>query len=283
MNTSQQVFAVVETQFSNFGLTPFKAATLLGYRTMLISKDPERFRALTSAGEVFSSYVDEVVVADTNSTAELLKVLRPVRDGGNLAGVYTLTDYSLVQVAEAAEHLSLPGLTVEAARKCVNKLEMRKACHLHGVRVPKFEQSTSLEQAIAVANGFGYPCVLKPMTESASIGVTLCRNEEDVRTAFESLTASPFNFRGQLRPEGVLVEEYIVGFEVSVESFHDGVQRHTIGVTDKNLGPHPFFVEMGETFPSMLSASTSMYASKRPPERLTPWGIVLAVPMLKSS
>ncbi|MFD9339491.1 ATP-grasp domain-containing protein [Streptomyces sp. NPDC060028] len=60
--------------------------------------------------------------------------------------------------------------------------------------------------------------------------------------------------RGQPRRPGALVEEYLLGFEVSVESVLVDGERRFLGVTDKALGPHPYFVEMGDTFPSMLSA-----------------------------
>lgn len=58
--------------------------------------------------------------------------------------------------------------------------------------------------------------------------------------------------RGQPREAGALVEEYLVGPEVSVESLSYHGETVLLGVTDKMLGPHPCFFERGETFPSVL-------------------------------
>ena len=62
----------------------------------------------------------------------------------------------------------------------------------------------------------------------------------------------PRNVRGQLRHPEVLVEEYAVGHEVSVEVLASGSRLHVLGVTDKVVGGNNCFVELGHLFPSML-------------------------------
>jgi biotin carboxylase len=253
MSTEPGVLAVVESQLSNFGLTPLRAAHELGFHTVLVSNDPDRYRVVSLAEEVYAKHLDEVVTTDTNSVDAVVAALAPFHAAGRLSGVMTVTDYNIPIVAEVAARFGLPGLSPEAARNCRDKLLMRDACRAAGVAVPDYHQATGEADALDAAGRFGYPCVVKPMTESASIGVTLCRTPDEVVAAYRDLTASPTDFRGQPRRPGVLVEEYLIGFEVSVESVLVDGERHILGVTDKALGPHPHFVEMGDTFPSMLS------------------------------
>ncbi|MET9803536.1 ATP-grasp domain-containing protein [Streptomyces sp. NPDC006368] len=249
------VLAVVESQLSNFGLTPLRAAHELGFHVVLVSNDPDRYRVVSLAQEVFARHIDEIVRTDTNSVDAVAAALEPFRAAGRLRGVMTVTDYNIPIVAEVAARLGLPGLSPQSARTCRDKLLMRQACAAAGVAVPGFHQATSEEDALAAADRFGYPCVVKPMTESASIGVTLCRTPAEVRDAYREISGKPTDFRGQPRRPGALVEEYLIGFEVSVESVLAGGERTFLGVTDKALGSHPHFVEMGDTFPSMLSPS----------------------------
>ncbi|MFE6909436.1 ATP-grasp domain-containing protein [Streptomyces erythrochromogenes] len=248
------VLAVVESQLSNFGLTPLRAAHELGFHTVLVSNDPDRYRVVSLAEEVFTRHVDEIVRTNTNSVDAVVTALEPFRADGRLRGVLTVTDYNIPIVAEAAARLGLPGLDPGAAATCRDKLLMREACAAAGVAVPGFHRAVDEEDALAAADRFGYPCVVKPMTESASIGVTLCRTPGEVLAAYREISSKPTDFRGQPRRPGALVEEYLLGFEVSVESVLVEGERVFLGVTDKALGPHPHFVEMGDTFPSMLSA-----------------------------
>ncbi|WP_267241855.1 ATP-grasp domain-containing protein [Streptomyces sp. PR69] len=252
--TGPGVLAVVESQLSNFGLTPLRAAHELGFHTLLLSNDPDRYRTVSLAEEVFARHIDEIVRTDTNSVDAVVAALEPCRSAGRLSGVLTVTDYNIPIVAEAASRLGLPGLSPQAARVCRDKLLMRQACAAAGVAVPGFCQATSEQAALAAADRFGYPCVVKPMTESASIGVSLCRTPDEVLDAYRAISSRPTDFRGQPRRPGALVEEYLLGYEVSVESVLSAGERTVLGVTDKALGPHPHFVEMGDTFPSMLSA-----------------------------
>jgi biotin carboxylase len=256
VSAERGVVAVVETQLSNFGLTPLRAAFELGYRALFMGRDPERYHVLGTAEEVFSTYVDEVVKADTNSVDAVVQALAGVHGQGLLRGVLTVTDYQLPIVAEVARRFGLPGLSPDAARRCRDKLLMRQACAEADVPVPRFHHVSGEADALRAAADVGLPCVVKPMTESASIGVTLCRTPAEVSAAYHAISSVPHDFRGQPRRAGALLEEYLLGVEVSVESVLVDGQRDVLGVTDQTLGPHPYFVEIGDTFPSMLSART---------------------------
>jgi biotin carboxylase len=237
---------VVETQHSPLGLRPLSAARRLGARAVFVTRDLRRYVHEGSPLTALPDLADEVIEADTTDPEVIAGLLRP----GD--GVCTVTDYSLEVVAEAARLAGLPGLDPAAARAARNKLATREACARAGVPVPRFARVLTVGQAQEAAAAIGYPCVVKPPTDAGSIGVVLCRDPDALEQAAAQLLAVATDYRGQPRPAGILVEEYLVGLEVSVESFVADGRRSVLGVTDKKLGPHPHFAELGQDFPSLL-------------------------------
>jgi biotin carboxylase len=244
------VFAVVETWLAPVGRTPLRAAKDLGLRTVFLTSDLSAYAATDAARAELASCVDEFVTVDTQSTDAVVKALAPL--GGQLRGVFSTNDYNVTVVAEAAEALGLPGLSPRAAHGARHKLRTRERCGEAGVPVPRWHWAHTEEDARACAAALGLPCVVKPMTDAAGIGVRLCRTPDEVAEQYRWITGDPKDFRGGTRTPGVLLEEYLVGFEVSVEIVAVDGAYTVLGVTDKALGPHPHFVEIGETFPSLL-------------------------------
>jgi biotin carboxylase len=91
--------------------------------------------------------------------------------------------------------------------------------------------------------------VVKPVAGSGSVGVSLCATAREAADAVAALLAVGVDERGNARDPHVLVEEYAVGPEFSVETIGDTV----VGVTRKHLGPAPYFVETGHDFPAPLA------------------------------
>jgi biotin carboxylase len=243
-----RTFAVVEAQLSTSGILPVRIAASLGYRAAFLTNDVARYADLENFTAVFGAGV-EVVEADTNSVDGVLAGLGQLEE---LAAVYTHCDYNLPLVAAAARELRLPGLSPEAAAIARNKLSTRRACQAAGVPVPGFVHATTEAEAVSAADRIGFPCVVKPMTESASTGVALAYDREDLTRYFRDIAGQPFDARGQQRLAGALIEEYALGYEVSVETVTHAGTTTLLGVTDKLLSSHPYFAEIGDTFPSVL-------------------------------
>ena len=258
---SAGVVAVVETQLSSFGLMPLRVARELGFRTAFLTNDTNRYRSVPIAEEIFSRYTDAFVEADTNSVEGVERGLEGLGGLGALRSVFTICDYNLPIVAEVAARHGLPTVAPQAAATARNKARMREVCSAAGIPCPRFTWAKSLEDAEAAAQEVGLPCVVKPMTESASVDVALCRTLDDVRAQYAYIAENPRDARGQPRPPGVLVEEYLVGYEVSVETVAVDGEIRVLGVTDKLLGPHPYFAEIGDTFPSGLPEESQREAA----------------------
>src|SRR4051794_39978599 len=83
-------------------------------------------------------------------------------------GVFTFAEMSVNATAMIAEALALPGISPDAARNCRNKLLMRQAHQRGGVPIPGFRFVSDVAAALAAAEEFGYPVILKPTLGAAS-------------------------------------------------------------------------------------------------------------------
>ena len=87
-------------------------------------------------------------------------------------------------------------------------------------------------------------------------------NRDQVERRIVELLAMRQNSRGQDHEPGGLVEQCLFGPEVSVETFTYAGTTTVLGVTDKSLGPVPYFLETGHVFPSILPSSVTDRAAR---------------------
>jgi predicted ATP-grasp superfamily ATP-dependent carboligase len=153
-------------------------------------------------------------------------------------------DESLVEdAAKVAAMLGMPGAGVEAARRCRDKLRTREA--LAGL--PSFavahRVAHTLQEALDAAATIGYPVVLKPRALAGSAGVIRVDTAQQMRAAMDIVLHARFPGLPQL--DGVLVEEYLQGPEISVDSVVIGGDVHCVNVARKRVGFAPAFEEIG--------------------------------------
>lgn len=165
-------------------------------------------------------------------------------------GVMTLaTDMPMRSVAAVAKEMNLMGISVDTALKTTNKAEMRKALQLGGVPIPKFFKVSNKSEYFDAVSQFGVPFIVKPADSSGSRGIFEVTDITDDRLISEAYGYSyPYSRSGD-----VVVEEYMNGPEVSVETLSvDGV-CHVIQITDKLTTGAPHYVEMGHSQPTRHS------------------------------
>ncbi|WP_305788049.1 ATP-grasp domain-containing protein [Symbioplanes lichenis] len=251
--------AFVESNMTGTGMQALRLAHDRGLGIAFLTSDLGKYDADPDAARTIRDLAGEIVTCDTNSPEALEKALRNLP--GPVRGIMTVMEYFVPVVAATASRMGLPGLDPGAAAAARDKGRSRSVCHDHGVPVPRFRFVGALDQLDAALDEVGLPCVIKPVDESASIGVTLCRTREQAYERMRELAGSRTNSKGQPRTPGGLVEECLFGPEVSVETFSHGGRTVVLGVTDKLLGPVPHFVELGHTFPSGLPPERSRAAA----------------------
>lgn len=256
-NDRDGIIVIVEAQLSRPGIMWPEIAADLGYRTVFLTNDIDRYKKIPDFADALCRDDVDIRAADTNSCAGILAAIAALPEPAEVRALFTQCDYNIVMAAEAAAALGLPGPNTDSALKARNKLFARQAYLEHGVPAPAFEHATTREEAARAAAKAGFPCVVKPMTEAGSVDVALCRTADDVAERFAIITGEPLDRRGQRKTPGVLVEEYCQGYEVSVETVTFKGMTHVLGVIDKSLGPHPHFTEIGDVFPSCLPPSVT--------------------------
>ena len=193
-------------------------------------------------------FKEEYVTKEIVSTIDVTRVV-DVAKKHNVDAVITLaSDMPMRSVAAVAKELNLIGISEETAINATNKAEMRKCLQQSGVPIPEFYKVSNQGEFEEVIYKFDKPFIIKPADNSGSRGIFLVENLEDVDFARDAYLYSKQNSRGG----DVVVEEYMKGPEVSVETLSvDGV-CHVIQITDKLTTGVPHFVEMGHSQPSRL-------------------------------
>ena len=176
------------------------------------------------------------------------------------AGILALGDRPALAAAYAARGLGIPfnhPLSVEA---CRSKLRMREIFREVGLPSPWFKSfplDPTPEPALA---GVRFPCVVKPLSLSASQGVQRANNAAEFRAAWlrlRNLLRSP-QIRATREPnlDAALVEGYLPGREVAVEALLTDAQLRILAIFDKpDPLEGPFFEESIYVTPSRLTAA----------------------------
>ena len=90
-----------------------------------------------------------------------------------------------------------------------------------------------------------YPCVVKPCEGAGKKGVSFVHNKEEFQKAIQYALN---DYDGN-----IIVEEYISGKEISVESISYKGQHYIVQITDKDSSSAPHFVELGHHQPARIS------------------------------
>lgn len=140
-------------------------------------------------------------------------------------GVLTFSESAVVTVAAVAEALGLPGIGVEAAVNARNKFLMRQAFERAGVASPRYRLVPTVADALAAAEEFGYPVIVKPTHGAGSNFVFKVGTPEELAERYaeaEEGSRSMVWARSEpdgvdLGPSGLLVESFLDGREYLME------------------------------------------------------------------
>jgi biotin carboxylase len=219
------------------------------YREYLLASIGSRYRIHLFLGAEPSwerAYVTGSTVLDMTDTvgadamcaaAAELAALGPVH------GVLSWDEARVLQSAKVAAALGLPGGDPDMVLRCRDKYLTREALAAAGVAQPQSVQVATLEQALATAERIGYPVVLKPRALAASLGVVRVDTPDELAAQFPF--ARDTTVPGAWHYDAVLVEEYLAGPEISVDSAVHAGQVVPMFVARKEVGYPPYFEEVG--------------------------------------
>lgn len=216
-------------------LPAIEKAIDMGLRVIVIDMNPEAvgFRVPGVIKEVISTIDTDAAIAAAKRYS--------------IDGIMTLaTDMPMRTVAAVAQECGLVGISIETAIKATDKAVMRETMQRAGVPVPRFIQVENVAEYRNAVNQFEGPFVVKPSDSSGSRGIFLVKDRKESEVAYYYALSFTHN-------NIVVVEDYMIGPEVSVETLAIDGEVNVIQITDKITTGAPHFVEIGHTQPSRLS------------------------------
>lgn len=155
------------------------------------------------------------------STAHILDAARRTGAQAIHPGYGFLSENAEFAEACAGEGIVFIGPTPAQMRRFGLKHEARALAEAYGVPLlPGSGLLTDPQAAVRAVAGLGYPVMLKSTAGGGGIGMQVCRGEEELALAFESVRRLGQNF---FKQSGMFVEKYVEqARHVEVQIFGDG-------------------------------------------------------------
>ena len=215
--------------------------------------------------------------APTVATQAILKFA----DTYPLAAIVGVDDDTTLLATTASEALGLPHNPVASAKATRNKYLLRDTLAANRVSVPAYQRFSIYDNPTEIVgigspkrySGVGssnpdgtgtqvsFPCVIKPLSLSASRGVIRADTPAEFIEAFQRTTKLLRTLQAATEADSqehvsqyLLVEDYIPGIEVALEGILIGGELKTLALFDKpDPLEGPFFEETLYITPSRLS------------------------------
>ncbi len=190
-------------EFDYSGTQACKALRSLGYEVILVNSNPATI--MTDPGMADVTYIEPLNV---KVLTEIIAKERPdalLPNLGGQSGLNLSAELSRSGVLEV-HGVKIIGVNVDAIERGEDRQAFKRTMERLGIEMPKSEVVTRVQDAERVAEGLGYPVVLRPAYTMGGTGGGLVYNVEELRTVCaRGLAAS---LVGQ-----VLVEESVLGWE----------------------------------------------------------------------
>jgi biotin carboxylase len=207
-----------------------------------------------------SKVPDRLLTLDFSDPARAAAMAAEFHARRPISAVVAVDDLTTVAAAAIAERLGILANSVSATATARNKLAQRSCLSAAGVQVPRFWPISLGQDLEAAARRVEYPCVLKPLTLSASRGVIRVDDADGFVAAARRIAAilsrEPNAVSGLVAPT-LLCERFIPGGEVALEGLMAGGTLHTLALFDKpDPLDGPVFEETLYVTPSRLPGET---------------------------
>ncbi|MHC5699882.1 ATP-grasp domain-containing protein [Streptomyces tirandamycinicus] len=199
--------------------------------------------------------ISGVAFTDFGDPAAALDDLTAFCRANGVDGVVACWEFLSPVATLLAARLGLPGHDPVRAAACRNKRLMAEMFAAHDVPAPRTVTAADHHTLArrAEAAGIGFPLVVKPVENAASIGVTVVSSAEDLPAAAR-LAASETHKPSHGIPldTTLLGQEYVDGDEFSVETVLTRGEVHHLAVTEKFTTRDTSRAETGHTVPAQL-------------------------------
>jgi len=207
----------------------------------------------------------DVVTTDLSDVEEVIAAARKLRnEHGSLERIVTAQETRLEAVALANEALGLPGLSVAAVRRTLDKSQLKATLDAAGLNTPRYKVVTNADEARVFADQVGLPIVLKSVVGSGALATFLVNSETDLT---------------KIGPGPFLAEQHMTGQELCIDTitinntpqFHsvccyqpsilDAIEHPEIQwscVMPRDMGPYHDFIAQGLNAIAALQVGNAM-------------------------
>ncbi|WP_051716714.1 ATP-grasp domain-containing protein [Streptomyces megasporus] len=176
---------------------------------------------------------DRVLHVDTHDWRAIVDA---VTDSEGRPAVHGVTSFRVdltEATARAAEHLGLPSQGLEAVRTANRRHLLRRALGDDPANV-KWRLVSSAEELDEAIRYVGLPLVVRPPSGAAPHGARTCGTGAEAVAAWRELSGVRWSLPGRPHPGPVLVEEWVRGTGIGVESLTVAGETHFSGATSKH-------------------------------------------------
>ena len=192
-------------------------------------------------GAVCKDVADFFYPIDVKEKDQILEVCQRV----GINGITTIAaDLPVSTINYIASRMGLISNPDDYSEVTTNKYKMRRCCMENKVPSPKFSLVKS--DGNFDIKGFRFPLIVKPTDRSGSKGVEKVLDPVQLDDAISRAQDVSFH-------KEAIIEEFVTGREISVESISYKGKHTILQITDKVTTGAPFFVELEHHQPSSLT------------------------------
>jgi biotin carboxylase len=189
---------------------------------------------------------DRAVLVPLTDVAAAVDAIVTLHRRSPLDAVLAVDDQGVAIASATAARLGLRHNPPDAVAAARDKTIMRARLGAASLRQPKYRVVPPGGDVVAAAAQIGYPCVVKPVSRSASQGVIRVNDATEADAAGARIRAMIANC-----PEPLLVERFVPGDEVALEGLLTEGRLDVLAVFDKpDPLDGPFFEETIYVTPS---------------------------------
>jgi carbamoyl-phosphate synthase large subunit len=215
-------------EFDYAGTQACRALRREGYRIVLVNSNPATI--MTDPEFADATYVEPLVPEIVE------KIIAQEKPDALLTTVGGQTGLNLtVELAKRGILDRYDVKLIGASRRAIEIAEDRQmfkgAMRAVGLEVPASDLANSIDQALALADGIGYPVLVRPSFTLGGSGAGIARDPDELRqVADRGLRTSPVN--------QVLIEESVLGWkEFELEVMRDRADNFVVVCSIENIDP----------------------------------------------
>ncbi|MDH5533375.1 MAG: ATP-grasp domain-containing protein [Candidatus Pacebacteria bacterium] len=222
-----------------------------------LKKLPVKVVAINSEKNWAEPYVDDWILVDTTDHLKTQLAVKKYSKNHPVHGVITFWEDDVLLTSKLTDMLSLPGVPLKVAQSIRNKYEFRALCKSEGLPTPKYIKATDPTHIEHAKQTLQFPLVIKPVYGTSSAYVIKVLDVEELDNALNYIKTNISSLVETSLHEGteIMIEEYIDGDEVDIDMLLQNGKLKFWSITDNHACTEPFFIETGDTFPSILDLS----------------------------